>query len=462
MDFSAIDKYLEDNSDRLLGDLASLVEIPSKRGSAEEGKPFGSACAAALAKMGELAREAGLSTVNHENYMLECDYNDAQTALGIIAHLDVVPEGSGWTSEPFKLVRKGKAVFGRGTIDDKGPAIAVLYAVKALKAGGAELSENVRLLFGSDEESGMGDLEYYRSRKPLPKMMLSPDGEFPVINVEKGVFQFSFGRDYTVNETGRALASLKAGNVVNAVPDRAEATVLGVGIDEAKRLASEAETAVDVLPCDGGVRLFAKGLSAHGSVPEKGVNALTGLIKLLLTMKLDDSELLRAAAALYGLFPFGESDGAHAGLKMSDAESGALTALFSLFNAENGRLSGGVDIRFPATVRADEVERRVRAAFEPLGAELNFSHVMEGHLVPSDSDFIRTLLDCYTDVTGKEGRCIAEGGATYLHTVDGGVAYGAVMPGEENNMHGADEHINVETLLNIAKIYARAIYKLCK
>ncbi|MGN1097325.1 MAG: Sapep family Mn(2+)-dependent dipeptidase, partial [Clostridia bacterium] len=281
MNFSAIDKYLEDNTENLINDLARIVAIPSKRGQAEEGKPFGAACALALDEMDKLAKSAGFKTQNLDNYMLECDYNGEETALGIIAHLDVVPEGDGWDSNPFELVKKDGAVFGRGTIDDKGPAIAAFYAVKALKENGVKLAKNVRLLFGSDEESGMGDLEYYRSKKALPEMMLSPDGEFPVINVEKGVCQFSFKKEYSV-VAAPSLVSLKAGNVVNAVPEKAEAVVSGISEEQAKSAAAAADTSLkfDFVTCGEGVKIMAKGVSAHGSTPEKGDNALTGLMKV--------------------------------------------------------------------------------------------------------------------------------------------------------------------------------------
>ncbi len=461
MDFSAIDKYLEDNVQNITADLASLVAVPSKRGAASEGKPFGEGCASAMAKMSAIAENAGLKVNNVDNYMLECDLNDSETVLGIIAHLDVVPEGDGWDTNPFELTEKDGALYGRGAIDDKGPAVGALWAVKALRAVGAELPKNVRLLFGSDEESGMEDLEYYRSKKSLPRMMLSPDGEFPVINVEKGVCQLYFKKNYKDAASGRRLLSLKAGRVVNAVPDKAEAVIAGVSEDEVRSVAQDCPK-LKISSVPEGVKVLAEGLSAHGSTPEKGINALTGLMKPILALRLEETGLIDAIKGLYELFPYGEGDGEHAGLKMSDNESGALSALLSLFAAENGSVSGGIDIRFPATAKLGEVMSIVKEKLLPLGFELDFFHVMEGHLVPEESGFIKTLLDCFTDVTGLKGHCIAEGGATYLHTVDGGVAYGAEMPGEENNMHGANEHINIGTLLNISKIYARAIYKLCR
>lgn len=461
MDFSLIDKYIDDNTENLIQDLALLVAVPSKCKEPSEGKPFGEECAEALGVTERLADAIGLDCRNCENYMLECDYNGEETALGVITHLDVVPEGDGWDTNPFELVRRGDALYGRGVIDDKGPAAAVLCAVRALKENNVMLSKNVRLLFGSDEETSMRDLEYYRSKKPLPKYMLSPDGDFPVINVEKGICQIKFKKKY---EDKGSLSALTAGRVINAVPDRAEAVISGVSCAEAQRAAERAAVTVkcEAVPCGDGVRISAAGVSAHGSTPEKGDNALTGLMKIILSMNLERNELLSAVEELYALFPYGEGDGRHAGLEMRDEESGSLSALLSLFDAKGGNLTGGIDIRFPASIELETVRKTVKEKLLPSGFELDFPHNMEGHIVPSDSDFVKTLLECYSDVTKRKGSCIAEGGATYLHTVDGGVAYGAQMPGEENNMHGANEHVNIKTLTDTAKIYARAIYRLCR
>ncbi len=456
MDFSAVDKYIDDHASAFVSDLASLIKIPSKNGEPKDGCPFGQAPADALAQMAVIAEADGFNVKNHENYILECNFNDNETALGIIAHLDVVPEGSGWSSDPFTLTEKDGVLFGRGVMDDKGPAMAAFYAFKALKVQGANLSKNVRLLFGADEESGMEDLEYYRNKFTLPPMMLSPDGAFPVINVEKGVYQINFEKKYS---PGEGLKSIKAGSVVNAVPDRAEAFIEGITKNEADKALDGFNAAV--IPEQGGVRITVKGCSAHGSAPERGDNALTALLLIIGKLSLPSSELLQTANALSSLFPHGEGDGAHMGLKMSDKESGPLTALLSVLNAEDGSLKGGIDIRFPATVKLAEVKKIAEAHLSALGFSLSF-HEMEGHLVLSDSDFIKTLLACYEDVTHLHGECLSEGGASYLHTVEGGVAFGAEMPGEETNMHGADEHVKLSTLLDTAKIYARAIYHLCK
>lgn len=463
MDFKIVDKYIDDNIDSMLNDLGELIKIPSKRSEACEGMPFGKACYDALIKADEIVKSIGMATKNYEGFMLECNLNGNETPLGIIAHLDVVPEGNGWTKEPFSLTNDGERVYGRGVIDDKGPAVAVIHSIKALKACGFELSKNVRLLLGSAEETGMEDLEYYQNNAKLPPIMLSPDGEFPVINVEKGLCQFEFSKNYLENSGERKVTYFKAGSVVNAVPYEAEAEVSGITVTEAAALTASLDIDIefDIEESENGVTIFAKGASAHGSTPEKGDNALCGLIYILKALNLN-GELIKTLEGLYELFPYNEGDGEHFGIKMSDEKSGTLTILLSLLDAHDGKLTGGVDIRFPATVKLAKIKEVVENSFKPLKMDIKYSHALEGHLVDENTPFIKTILKAYSDVTGEEGKCLAVGGATYLHTVDGGVAFGAEMPGEETNMHGADEQVKIETLKTIAKIYARAIYEICK
>ncbi len=462
MDFKSVDKYIDDNIDSMLSDLGELVKIPSKRADALDGMPFGKACCDALAKADEIVKSVGMTTKNYDNYMLECNLYNNETPLGIIAHLDVVPEGNGWTKEPFSLSSDGERVYGRGVIDDKGPAVAVIHSIKALEACGFKLSKNVRLLLGSAEETGMEDLEYYMANAELPPIMLSPDGEFPAINIEKGICQFEFSKKYVCDASDRQVTYFKAGSVVNAVPDKAQAEVSGITVAEAAELTAslDIDAEFDIEESKNGVTIFVKGVSAHGSTPENGDNALCGLIRILLQLNLN-GELIKTLADLYELFPYNEGDGEHFGIKMSD-ESGELTILLSLLEAHDGKLTGAVDTRFPATARLSKIKEIIESKLTKLGLSINYTHALEGHLVDENTPFIKTILKAYSDVTGEEGKCLSTGGATYLHTVEGGVAFGAEMPGEETNMHGADEQVKIETLKAIAKIYARAIYEICK
>ena len=447
--FSYLDSHFED----MVRDLDRLVRIPSVMGEPSPGAPFGEQPAAALAEMVDICREAGLSVRNIGNYMGTADLFPAEEIppLGILCHLDVVPAGSGWTVPPFSLTRRGGKLLGRGTIDDKGPSIAALYAVKAVKGSGIKLNKNLRLIFGTNEENGSADLALYRKSEDLPEMLFTPDGSYPLINTEKGMLRIS----YTA-EISPKIISIKGGGAVNAVPEFAEAVLNVSSADlsgfenrfEGVKLSSERQ--------GNSLKITASGKSAHASTPENGRNAVTALLAVI-------SEICGepAVSALSAMFPFGETDGSSAGIKCSDELSGGLTSVLSVISAENGILEAKQDIRFPVSKTSREILDRLKNSADPAGLKMQADMISEPHHVPEDSPFIRTLLEVYEQVTGEKGHCFSIGGGTYVHETEGGVAFGAEFPGEENNMHGADEFITEESLLKNAKIFAAAIVRLC-
>ena len=180
--------------------LGELVAIPSVMGKSAPNAPFGEEPKNALLHMEKVCREMGFSVTNYENAVLCVDYapNAAPIELGILAHLDVVPaEGAGWKTNPFELSEKDGILYGRGVIDDKGPAAAALYALLCIKELGIPLKTGVRLIFGTNEENGSEDLEIYKKHDKFPKNVFTPDGSFPVINIEKGMIRGRFSADFS-------------------------------------------------------------------------------------------------------------------------------------------------------------------------------------------------------------------------------------------------------------------------
>ena len=415
---SEIREYLESKKDEMTAFLAELVAVPSVQGEAEEGFPFGRGPAKALEIMLGKCRESGFAVENVDNYAGSADISDAEPALAVLTHLDVVPVGEGWSSDPFTLTVSGDKLIGRGTIDDKGPAVAALYAAKAVKELGIPLKKGVRLIFGTNEENGSADLAYYRSKRELPPMVFTPDGEYPVINAEKGMLRVYFSAPFTD-------AEIHGGTVINAVPASCEV---------------------------GGLRF--EGKSAHASTPEKGVNAITAF----LAECGGDNKLI---SALGRLFPHGETDGSACGLGFSDGISGKMTCVLSMLDTVDGRLCGGVDIRFPLDRKKAEIGGIICEKLREAGFTVDSCEGVEPHCTDEDSTFVQTLLKTYEAVTGDKGRCIAIGGGTYVHEIEGGVAFGAEFPGTEHNMHSPDEFIGIDELLRNAEIMAEAMAALC-
>ncbi len=413
-----IRQYLESHIDDMTALLRELVAVPSVQGDAEEGFPFGREPARALEIMLRECRKAGFDVENVENYAGSADINSLEAQLAVLTHLDVVPAGDGWSSPPFELTQVGDKLVGRGTIDDKGPAVAAFFAAKAVKELGIPLKKGVRLIFGTNEENGSADLAYYRSKRTLPPMVFTPDGEYPVINAEKGMLRVYFSAKYSG-------IPVRGGTVINAVP--------AVCSDDAD----------DYF-----------GRSAHASTPEKGENAITKFLDI-------QGNLHPLLNNLSELFPHGEFNGRSCGLGFRDDISGDMTCVLSMLNARDGRLCGGIDIRFPLDRTKAEISGIICEKLRSAGFEIDSCEGVEPHCTDENSTFVQALLKTYERVTGKNGRCIAIGGGTYVHEIEGGVAFGAEYPGEDGHMHSPDEFITVGNLLKNAEIMAEAIAEIC-
>ncbi len=462
-----ISKYIDNHAGDMISDLSALVAIPSVKGEPKEGMPYGEEPAKALAKMLELAEKYGFKTKNHENYVGTIDYDPTkELELGVLCHLDVVPEGTGWTNRPYTMTLSGGKLYGRGVADDKGPAIAVLYALRAIRECGYQLSKNVRFIVGCDEESGSSDLVYYRKKEALPPHVFTPDGSYPVINLERGRVAGKVSRYFETTGGERTIESAYGGTVINAVPDRAYATIRGFSAEDIEIAMKHMPSDVVLeyqLKEDGRVELTAKGKAAHASQPENGKNANTALFRFL--GALQTSDVTGAFfSSLSDLYRYGETNGKTVGIQAEDEKSGALTFVLSKFCFVDGEFSGEFDIRFPicetgASVR--EKMEKVLAAQGP-GLEIEEWKSVEPHYTDENSDFVQKLLSVYTEMTNKKGYCISIGGGTYVHDIEGGVAFGAEFLGDDSRMHGADEFMTREKLLLNAKIFAEAILRICE
>lgn len=449
--------YIDSLKPQMVETLRELIAVPSVRGESAPDAPFGENPKKCLEKALKICEDLGFKTSNCDNYVGTAGFTEGEPSLGILAHLDVVPAGDGWVHEPFGAAVEDGRIFGRGAMDDKGPCVAVMYAMKALLDLKIPLKNGFELIMGTDEECGSGDLAYYRSHAKMPKWLFTPDADYPIINIEKGHVHAHFSACCN----GGGIVELHGGHVVNAVPATAYAVLRGVSAEDIKTAIEKAGCTVrfTLETVAEGIKITAEGESAHASTPQYGDNALTALIKLISLLP-DCGEAQEKLRGLAEAFPYKETDGASAGAAASDEISGELTLALDILNLENGEISGDIDIRFPVCESVAGVSEKLGKALEKAG----FSHEISGvepHCVPSDSAFVRTLLDAYESVTGKKGECLAIGGGTYVHGIPGGVAFGCEVAGEDNRIHGADEFIRTEALCENAKIFAEAIVRVC-
>lgn len=462
-----IDRYFEQHEDEYLKDLAKLIAVDSRQGVRKAGMPFGEGPARVLQLALEIADGYGLYTENWENYLgiiqLNCEH---RRKLDILAHLDVVPaESLEWQeTSPFEMKIKDGKVYGRGTADDKGPALAVIYALRAIKDLNLKLKFNPRIFLGCGEESGSEELRYYFQRTEPAEMTISPDASFPVINIEKGILVAEIQNECKDDEYLPHIISIRGGTVYNTIAETCEAVVEGITkeeIDGQVEFFAE-KTSAKFSYCELGnarIRITSIGKGAHASIPETGNNAITAMLELLSKLPFAESKAFADIKFISELFPHGEHHGKTAGLYMHDKESGTITVCPNVIEYAENALSLVIDARLPICF----TEAKLQAFIEKIKARgMDYrAQCIKPHYVDARSAFIKDLLDSYEVFSGKKGYCISTGGLTYCHNIANGVAFGFADENVDNYMHGADEFAEINRLLMGGKIYASAILKLC-
>ncbi len=422
------------DNEEMIRSLAALVEIPSvTRTEITEEAPFGVPTTRALQKALEICESLGFRTKNNRNRTGWAEIGEGEEMVGVLAHLDVVPEGDGWSVPPFALTRKDGRLYGRGTMDDKGPAVACIYAMKDILESGVKLSRRIRFIFGLCEEGGeWDDLEFYREQEELPAFGITPDGDFPALCGEKGILNFELSMP--LSESGIRFGT--AGTAVNVVP---------------------ADCTIRYLNAEGKeTEITGRGKAAHGSMPELGENAIA-----------DALEQLAAAggesrfAAFYLRHIGRDVNGGRMGCPLEDEKSGKLTMNPGVLRTDGETLTLQVDVRCPVDYTDEDVIRAVKKAAEPYGIAVKETSWIPPIYVAADTPLMTALLETYRAVTGDtdtEAKVI--GGGTYARFMPNIVAFGAAFPGRENREHMNDEYIPEEDFFRSREIYAQALTRL--
>lgn len=457
--------WIDAHEQDLINDTARLVAVRSVRGEPAPGAPFGEGPARALDEALDICSGYGFSVKNYNGYVGTADLNALPPQLDILGHLDIVGEGEGWDTDPFTAAVRDGCLYGRGTDDDKGPVAAALLAMRCVRDLGVPLEYNARLIMGTDEESGSNDLPYYFAREKSAPNTFTPDSGFPIYNTEKGGYKPKFSAHWAPETALPRVASFDGGFRINVIPGDAKATVLGL---DAASLAGLAATAAEkwgvtlkASDIPGGVLISVHGRQAHAAAPWNGVNGITALLEALAGLPLADCASTRAVRSLSALLPHRDFLGKALGIAQSDEISGELTLSFTLLAINETGLSGQFDSRVPICANAENCSRVAEERFAGAGFAIADNAMAKAHHTPADGEFVQTLLRCYETYSGRKGECRHMGGGTYVHEIEGGVAFGVYMPDFETNLHGANERMSIKDTLTAAKIFALTIAELC-
>lgn len=444
--------------DDIMKDLATVVAIPSVAQPQEGEYPYGKECARALDTVVALAESYGLKAKNVGYQAAHAEYGEGEGNAVVMAHLDVVPAGEGWNTDPYTMVIDDNLAYGRGVSDNKGPAIVALHCLRALKDAGVKGNRKLRVIFGSAEEIGMADMPHYFESEQKPDIGFTPDASYGICHCEKGLLDFKV----LAQNNSTVVKSFVSGTVPNAVPFKAECS-LKCSKEEVEKLLAEAkkeEGKYDVTPTEQGADVVCHGKASHASAPWNGVNAASYMVDLLAKVfsKEQLGNFFWFIHEKIGLC----TDGELIGVKMSDEPSGPLTFNLGLVNVDENQCSLTVDIRYPATKNGKEISATLKEQVESCGVTYQLVSDATPLYLPKESQLVTLLSSAYKDITGEECDIFSMGGGTYARQMFGkGVAFGAGFKDQaDSKAHQANEFLDLRRFKLHAEICLEAMYRM--
>lgn len=461
-----INKKIDELSSELIDSTQELLRIKSVEETALPGMPFGRGVANALDCALDISKKLGFNTVNIDGYVGFAEYGEGDEYVGVLGHLDVVPEGDGWLYPPYGAEIHDGKIYARGSLDNKGPILASLFGLKAIKDLNLPLQKKVRIIFGTNEETGSSEIEHYLHREKPPISGFTPDAEYPIIYAEKGLTSFSIIKNLVVQSAGNLKINyIKGGQRSNMVPDYCEASLAADNttelIDIIENLIIDKNYKIKIEQRDKDIILHSYGVSAHGSVPQYGFNAIMQLLELLGMLPINKGDLfdfINFVNTYIGFDVYGEKFG----VGLEDKASGKLSFNVGVINMVNDSISMILNLRYPVTFKLDDMMVPFNKRLEGTGIRVEGLGHQEPLYFPEEHKLIKTLQKVYSEQTGKEAKLLAIGGGTYAKEMPNIVAFGPIFPGKPDLDHQANEYIEVEDLILNAKIYAHAIYELAK
>lgn len=455
METTGIKNLIKERQDEIIKGIQDSVRIDSVRGESLADAPFGDGPKKALEHALALAESMGFKTKNVDNYAGWAEYGEGEEMIAVLGHLDVVPIGEGWDYPAFGAEIVDGKMYGRGVLDDKGPTIGALYALKAIKDSGIKLDRRIRVIFGTDEECGSSCIEHYKEvGEETPVMGFTPDADYPLIFCEKGMTGILVGKKNPVNGE-KPVLKFEGGTASNVVTPKCLLKVKGnLCVKEMAGVTYDCEAGEDSVV----TVVRGEGKSAHGSVPHLGENAA---IKVLEAVKDIDFGGDFQNMKSFLLNEIGtETNGTKLGIHFYDEETGETTVNVGVVRFDEEEMSVTLDIRYPKNGVIEVVESKVKEAAAKYGLDILRCSSEKVLYVPKDSELVQKLMKVYKDNTGRDDQPMAIGGGTYAKMFKNMVAFGPTFPGQEDNIHQPNECVSIENLMKAIELTADAMVAL--
>lgn len=442
-------KYANDNKNQFINDLNELLKIDTvlvEQPNVKEA-PFGENLVKALNYMLDLGTKEGFIVKNIDNVAGHIEYGEGEEIIGVLCHLDVVPTGTGWMYDPFTPTIVDGKIYARGSMDDKGACISSLYALKALKDNNIKLNKKIRLIFGTDEETGSRGIKRYLEVEKMPDLGFSPDADFPLIYGEKGILSFDLECCNVTDE----IIEFTSGDRYNVVPEMASVKLKN-------NYQKEYLEFLKLHNYNGEIKddmYIMYGKRAHAMEPKNGVNALLQLVEFLNTILNDNFiKFINQYFKSSRLETMNE--------QFNDPEMGDLTSNVALLNIKNNQGKCGINFRYPINWNKEKFFDHLNELANG-GITVKLLNDSNPHYVSKEDELVKILHKSYIKYTGDDKTPLMTiGGGTYARSMKRAVAFGPMMPGREDVVHQVNEYAYIDDLLQSIAIYAEALKELGK
>lgn len=458
-----LDNYIENLKDEIVNSTCEIINIPSVFDNNSD-IPFGIHTVEALNYMLNLGKKFGFRTKNIDNMCGYIEFGNGDKLLGIIAHLDVVPAENDWTYSPFKATIDNGKIYGRGAIDDKGPAVAALYAMKAVADNYDIKNKRVRLILGLNEESAWKCIERYKETEEIPNVSFSPDANFPCIYAEKTIESLFLKQNYIKNPTLYIENINTKNNAINVVPKFCS-VILGfdnlkiLNIQNTlKNIIKKYGYSINMEEVDSShIKLISLGSAAHAAHPELGINALSRLLIVLYDL-FNEYNIHLDILDYFANYIGDDYTGKKLGINYED-ESGILTLNTAQFVLENHILSIGFNLRVPVTYDYNNIKNIFNKHCNH-NLKIIVARIQEPLYFEKNHPLVQKLCNIFNDYNNSNLEPMAIGGGTYARAFKNCISFGPQMPNSKDMCHQTDEYISIENLIFCSKVYAKSICEL--
>lgn len=458
-------EYIDKHFNETLDGISRIIKMKTVKEEKSGDAPFGENLKNALNEVLEIAKSLGFKTKNLDNYVGYAEIGSGDEYIGILGHIDVVPEGdiSKWSVDPYSATIKDNLMISRGAIDNKGPIISALYAVKAVVETNPSFNKRMRVIFGTNEESGDEDIKHYLMKEKAPKYAFTPDGRFPVIFSEKGIYTFSFREKIEWDKSD--IINIEAGSRSNVIPEKAVAVLKNRSVAEIENKIKELEgissCTFKCVNTGDKVEIVANGRAGHASSPEKGINAILGMY-LLLDRIIDENDSMKNFVHFMSQYVGETTDGKLLEIESENKETGNLTISAGITKIVDRDIYVKFNVRYPISTCKqilDEILDKVARDNGIIFVQENYNPPL---YFPKDSVLVSSLQKVYKEVTGRDEEPAALGGGTYAKLMPNTVAFGPNFREFKGNAHSPDECMDINMLKTGMEIYGKAILELGK